>query len=367
MKISKIGFLIYFIIISTLYNSVSCKAAFETPNSNNSKIKTNLTIINNVSQFNKIVKSSKDNLLMFDLFAEWCMPCKILGPILEEVAFENQNKVTIYKINIDNNPALAKKFNIPGIPFVVLTKGTNAVHAISGVHSKETYVRAINRFSSNSDKKKTDIPDGKIINGTRLIKLTTETSPGKIYVYQGEEVKIKIEKINYPYSMHIPDFNISKTSETGKPLEVTFKAKKPGVFPIFCNGKCPSGNGSKYGQIVVLQYKTGSEESQKYKEIYSKKAIKLITDLSPLILDVRTPSEYYSEHIKNAKLIPLYQLQQRILELKEYKNKPILIYCRSGNRSAVASEILIEQGFNNLYNLKDGIIGWVLLNNPLVK
>jgi rhodanese-related sulfurtransferase len=84
----------------------------------------------------------------------------------------------------------------------------------------------------------------------------------------------------------------------------------------------------------------------------------LIETSQPLILDVRTPNEYYSGHIAGATLIPLQQLSQRLSEIRQYKDKEILIYCRSGNRSTVASEILMENGFKKLYNLRTGILGW---------
>ena len=114
-----------------------------------------------------------------------------------------------------------------------------------------------------------------------------------------------------------------------------------------------------------MQYK--SEGKAKYKEIDTDEADKLIKNSKPLILDVRTPNEYHRGHIRNSKLIPVQQLEGRISEIKDYKDKPILIYCRSGNRSTVASEILIKHGFKKLYNLKSGIKGWKGTGKSIVK
>ena len=61
---------------------------------------------------------------------------------------------------------------------------------------------------------------------------------------------------------------------------------------------------------------------------------------------------------RNTKLIPLQQLEERLSEIKNYKDKSTLVYDRSDNRSAVALEILINNGFKKLYILKHGIIGW---------
>ena len=78
-----------------------------------------------------------------------------------------------------------------------------------------------------------------------------------------------------------------------------------------------------------------------------------------MILDVRTPAEYYSGHIPGAVLIPLQQLADRLSEIENHKEKDILIYCRSGNRSTVAAEILNRDGFKKTHNLRDGILDWI--------
>jgi rhodanese-related sulfurtransferase len=73
-------------------------------------------------------------------------------------------------------------------------------------------------------------------------------------------------------------------------------------------------------------------------------------------IDVREVHEYNSGHIKGFKNIPLSQLNQRLHEID--RNKPIVLTCRSGNRSRVAAKILIKNKFTNLSHLKTGIAGW---------
>lgn len=80
--------------------------------------------------------------------------------------------------------------------------------------------------------------------------------------------------------------------------------------------------------------------------------------MDPIILDVRTPWEYEQGHLPEARLIPVQSLQNRVDELEEHKNRDILVYCRSGNRSTVASKLLIDEGFNRIYNLRYGILEW---------
>lgn len=76
------------------------------------------------------------------------------------------------------------------------------------------------------------------------------------------------------------------------------------------------------------------------------------------ILDVRNKDEYDAGHIEGAVLIPLNQLENRLDEVEEYKDKPILVYCRSGNRSSQAVKILLNNDFLQVYHMKDGYMNY---------
>jgi len=82
-----------------------------------------------------------------------------------------------------------------------------------------------------------------------------------------------------------------------------------------------------------------------------------------LLLDVRTQEEYDEGHIDGSLLIPVTELEARLNEIEQYKDTPVLVYCRSGNRSVVASEILIENGFTNVHNMLTGFNGWTIYKN----
>ncbi|WP_343377689.1 thioredoxin TrxA [Buchnera aphidicola (Formosaphis micheliae)] len=97
---------------------------------NNTKI---ITI--NDNNFEKLITQEK-KLLIIDFWAEWCNPCKILSPILEEIAVEYQDKLTIAKINIDKNPNTAPKYSIRGIPALLFFKDSNLLMTKIGSLSK---------------------------------------------------------------------------------------------------------------------------------------------------------------------------------------------------------------------------------------
>lgn len=86
-----------------------------------------------------------------------------------------------------------------------------------------------------------------------------------------------------------------------------------------------------------------------------------------LILDVREDKEFAAGHIPKAKHIPLGKLAARIQELDKHKAKPILVTCRSGQRSARACGILKKAGFTTVYNQAGGIIAWERANLPVTK
>ena len=78
-----------------------------------------------------------------------------------------------------------------------------------------------------------------------------------------------------------------------------------------------------------------------------------------LLLDIRTEEEFEEAHIENSINIPLQNLLYNIDELQDYDEKDIVVYCRSGHRSITACNLLSMEGFDKLYNLEDGILGYL--------
>ncbi|MBB6176895.1 rhodanese-related sulfurtransferase [Anoxybacillus tengchongensis] len=94
----------------------------------------------------------------------------------------------------------------------------------------------------------------------------------------------------------------------------------------------------------------------RYTNISVDEAAQMMQKEDVVVLDVRTEEEYASGHIPGAILLPLQQLPDRMNELN--KNKTYIIVCRSGNRSAQASELLVKEGFTNIYNMTGGMNEW---------
>ena len=86
-----------------------------------------------------------------------------------------------------------------------------------------------------------------------------------------------------------------------------------------------------------------------------------------LVLDVREDKEFTAGHIPKARHIPLSALANRLTELEKFKHKPIVVNCRSGQRSARACGILKKHGFENAVNLAGGIMAWESANLPIEK
>lgn len=102
-------------------------------------------------------------------------------------------------------------------------------------------------------------------------------------------------------------------------------------------------------------------------EVGTLAAVQLINHQDALVLDVREDIEYDAGHIANARHIPVGKLEGRLQELEKFKNKPIVVVCRSGMRSNRACSVLRKQGFANVHNLEGGINAWQQASLPVAK
>lgn len=103
------------------------------------------------------------------------------------------------------------------------------------------------------------------------------------------------------------------------------------------------------------------------KEADTVRAMQLINRSNALVLDVREQGEYDDGHIINSRLIPAPQLKERIGELEKYRNRPIVVVCRSGARASHIASWLGKQGFKETYLLTGGVKAWQKAGLPLEK
>ena len=101
------------------------------------------------------------------------------------------------------------------------------------------------------------------------------------------------------------------------------------------------------------------------KEVEVVQAVNLINRENALVLDVRQQNEYDNGHVGNSRLISLGELKKRIGELEKYRNRPVVVMCRSGARSASGASLLSKSGFTKVYSLSGGIVAWQKASMPI--
>ncbi len=84
-----------------------------------------------------------DKLSVIDFWAEWCGPCRAIGPVIEELSKEYDGKVNIGKVNVDNNPQISMDYGITSIPAILFVKGGKVVDKLVGAQPKGNFVKKI--------------------------------------------------------------------------------------------------------------------------------------------------------------------------------------------------------------------------------
>ncbi len=194
---------------------------------------------------------------------------------------------------------------------------------------------------------------GEIHGGLRVLTFDPSLTSQDFRIYRGDYVRPEIKGGG---SIHLVIEELKVDGEYPAP-----EGSKP-YFKVSGTGTFSYQAGDLSGVIEAVDYTAAT-----YQEVSAQEAVELIANIDPLILDVRTDREYNDGHIKGSLLIPVQVLQGRVAELAEYKNRPVLVYCRSGNRSTVASRMLIDSGFKQVVNLRHGVNGWSRSGYELVK
>lgn len=86
---------------------------------------------------------SSDKLSVIDFWAEWCGPCRAIGPIIEDLSKEYEGKVKVGKVNVDENPQISMNFGITSIPAILFVKGGKVIDKLVGAQPKANFVKKI--------------------------------------------------------------------------------------------------------------------------------------------------------------------------------------------------------------------------------
>ena len=213
-------------------------------------------------------------------------------------------------------------------------------------------ISAVSCSRDNDSNSSKIVLSGEIANGYRIINLDGLKGEIQLFVNRGDYVKFVTNK--KPTKLIIPDLAIDLEVSDSIEQSQVIKMKESGNYSLLYD--------EIMGTITVSDY-----NNRNYQELNTAEAVKLLKNDNPVLLDVRTSWEYKQGHLDSALLIPVQELQFRLKEIESHKDDPLLIYCRSGNRSTVASKMLIENVFNKVYNLRYGIKDWIKQGGKVVK
>lgn len=110
--------------------------------------------------------------------------------------------------------------------------------------------------------------------------------------------------------------------------------------------------------ILLMGCAVARADMGEIESISPKEAAAMYTEKKAVIVDVREDSEWNEQHIPGAIHIPLAQLNERLSELKQYKDGAVITQCKSGGRSTKALDELKSAGFSKVYNMDGGIMAW---------
>ncbi|MDC7226369.1 MAG: rhodanese-like domain-containing protein [Spirochaetales bacterium] len=192
---------------------------------------------------------------------------------------------------------------------------------------------------------------GTIEGGLRILDIEDGEGDLEYTIYRGDYIVFRLED-GSKYEFEVPGLEINEVLPKAAEETSYVKMKKSGDYEFTL--------GERQGVFHVLELVDAN-----YQELTAYDANRLIQNVNPLIIDVRTEGEYRQGHIPGADLLPVQVFAENISKLEEYKDEDILLYCASGNRSTVAARMLIDAGFTKVYNLRSGIGDWMRNNLPV--
>ncbi|NLG47788.1 thioredoxin [Gordonia sp. (in: high G+C Gram-positive bacteria)] len=103
----------------------------------------NTVAVTDATFVSEVIEASGTKPVLVDFWATWCGPCKMVAPVLEEIARDNGDKLTVAKVDVDQNPNVARDFQIMSIPTLMLFSGGKPVKTIMGAKPKAALLREL--------------------------------------------------------------------------------------------------------------------------------------------------------------------------------------------------------------------------------
>jgi len=105
--------------------------------------------IHGLDQFNNVVALSEEKLVIIDVYADWCGPCKIIAPTMQKIAANHADSVRVFKVDFDTNPDIARKLGVQGIPLVLYFRHGKPVSVINGAYPEAYYISQLSKRNFN--------------------------------------------------------------------------------------------------------------------------------------------------------------------------------------------------------------------------
>ncbi|MFT5548299.1 MAG: rhodanese-related sulfurtransferase [Candidatus Azotimanducaceae bacterium] len=123
-----------------------------------------------------------------------------------------------------------------------------------------------------------------------------------------------------------------------------------------------------FALIAIIIFNEVKNLGQKFTKLSPGAAVQLMNNNDDVVfLDVRESGETANGKITKSIQIPVGSVKERIAEIEKYKDKPVVVYCKTGTRSSIACNALTKNGFSNVYNLTGGIMSWQEAHMPIGK
>jgi rhodanese-related sulfurtransferase len=192
---------------------------------------------------------------------------------------------------------------------------------------------------------------GRIDGGLRILEIEQGREDLELTIYRGDYIVFQFAD-DECYNFVVPDLGINQVVPRPASEQPYVKMKQSGDYAFFL--------GERRGVLHVLEL-----SSSQYQELTASEALELMTNVQPLLIDVRTPNEYNAGAIPGANLLPVQVFAENFDKLESFKKENILLYCATGNRSTVAAKILIDAGFSKVFNLRRGFNDWAQKGFPV--